>query len=144
MNNLLALSFISEESNSELSRRTSKLAIEELERALNQGALPDEINTQRIVMACLRHDIIAPGDGIGGRIINQIADAFPESVNLKLLKIRQLLNTGRIAEARGLAIALNQARGGGGQDLGGVALDKIVQDTFSAAEGLAHGILAKM
>lgn len=140
MNNLLAISFISQESNRALSQLTSTLAIEALERALNAGAIPDEINAQRIVMACLRHDIIVPGDGIGGRILSRVADTFPESENLSLLKIRQLLNTGRIAQARELAISINQARGGLIQTLGPAELDGVVRDTFSAAESLAQGI----
>jgi hypothetical protein len=144
MNNLLALSFISEESNRALSQQTSTLAIEALESALNNGAIPNETNLQRIVMACLRHDIIAPGDGIGGRIITRVADTFPDSENLSLLKIRQLLNTGRVAQARELALAINKARGGVNQTLAPAELDKLARDTFSAAESLAQGILGKI
>jgi hypothetical protein len=73
-----------------------------------------------------------------------VADTFPDSENLSLLKIRQLLNTGRVAQARELALAINKARGGVNQTLAPAELDKLARDTFSAAESLAQGILGKI
>ncbi len=98
MVDLLVLSSSLQNHALELSGHCSSLAISSALRALREGAQPLGTSTLHIVNTCLRHDILFR-DGQGAQAINQYAEALPHISIFSLLKLRSLLNHGRIQEA---------------------------------------------
>jgi hypothetical protein len=129
MAELLAMSTSSEGRAIELSSYCSALAISCALRALREGAHPSETITLRVVTACLRHDILFR-DGLGARAIDQFAEALPHIPIFSLLKLRSLLNNGKVHEARTIAQLVSQ--------------DGRTEDVFLAAERAATLLIEQL
>jgi hypothetical protein len=145
MENLLSFSASAEPTCKELSGYTSMLAIKSALQALQEGAAPSDTTTLRIINACLRHDINFR-DGIGARTIEEFAEALPQISIFPLLKLRNLLNTGRIAEARTLALSVIQnSRGDQTTIIDSCASEEDnINATFQAAERTATFLIDQL
>ncbi len=126
---LFAISVSSEHTSREVSSHTSTLAIRCALRALHEGAQPSEANILRIVNACLRHDILVR-DGLGSHAIDEFAEALPHISIFSLLKLRSLLNRGKVHEARTLAQLVSE--------------HAQTEDIFLAAERAATSLIEQL
>jgi len=129
MAELLAMSTSSENRSTVLSNYCSTLAISSALRGLHEGAPPSDSSTLRFVSACLRHDILFR-DGLGARAIDEFAEALPHVPIFSLLKLRALLNNGKVHEARTIAEL--------------VAKDGKTEDVFQAAERAATLLIEQL
>jgi hypothetical protein len=129
MAELLAVSTSSESHAIELSSYCSVLAISSALRALREGAQPSDTSTLRVVSTCLRHDILFR-DGLGARTIGEFAEALPHIPIFSLLKLRELLNNGKIQEARSIAELVSK--------------DGKTEDVFLAAERAATLLIEQL
>jgi len=102
MINLLTLSAAAEPNNSTLASHTSELTLQAAQRALSEGAIPTDNHMMNVVTACLRHDMLFR-NGLGAETICIFADALPQIPAWTLLKLRTLLNSGKVSEAHALA-----------------------------------------
>ncbi len=145
MENLLSISASAASTSRELSGYTSMLAIKSALHALQEGATPSDTTTLRIINACLRHDIKF-GDGLGTRTIERFAVSLPQITIFPLLKLRTLLNTGRMGEAR--ALALTVIRNSSGEETEIIDNCKNVEEsinaTFQVAERAATFLIEQL
>lgn len=126
---LIALSASAENRAVELSCYCSSLAIASALRALHEGAQLSDTHILNIVNACLRHDILFK-DGLGAQAINQYAEALPHVSIFSLLKLRTLLNHGKVHEAQAIAKLVSK--------------DGRTEDVFSAAERAATLLIERL
>ncbi|MFN4896209.1 MAG: glycosyltransferase [Pseudomonadota bacterium] len=127
--NLSSASISLEKRNFGLSHYASSLAIQSALRALREGAQPSAADRTRIIGTCLRHDMLFR-DGLGNEALEVFADAVPDHSIFLLLKLRSLLNKGKLQEARAFAQT--------------VAADISAEDAFHAAEHAAAVLIEQL
>ena len=103
------------------------MSLDAAERALELGTPPTDGQAALLVRGCIHHDRIL-GDNRGARIIAELAEMFPDRHIFSLLKVRTLLNSGKLAEAKKLALQISSAS---------------PEQTFYEAERAAHLILVR-
>jgi hypothetical protein len=126
MINLLSISLYAEGEHPGLSRSSSTLALQSALRALSDGHSFRDSEIEQIIKCALRHDILF-GDRMGASAIDIFYSAFPKAPIFALLKLRALLNSGRITEATSLSLEIAP----------GVA----PQETFAIAERAAGAFI---
>jgi hypothetical protein len=103
------------------------MSLDAAERAIELGTPPTDGQAALLVRGCIHHDRIL-GDNRGARIIAELAEMFPDRHIFSLLKVRTLLNSGKLAEAKKLALQISSAS---------------PEQTFYEAERAAHLILVR-
>jgi hypothetical protein len=126
MTNLFSISLSAEAEHPGLSKSCSTLALQSALRALSEGHTFRDNEIEQIIKCALRHDILV-GDKMGAALIERFYNAFPKAPIFALLKLRTLLNSGRISEATSLSLEISP----------GVA----PQETFAIAERAAGAFI---
>lgn len=101
-------------------------ALNAADKALALGTLPSDEQIALAIRGCIQHDRVLGGDR-GACLIAAFAHAFPELYIFSLLRVRNLLNTGKQQEAWKLAQSIS---------------DNPPEHTFHEAEYAASLILA--
>jgi hypothetical protein len=105
MMNLHVMSNLMSEVNRGYSCELLRLSLESVRKAIAERATPDSPEVVYTAKSCLRYDSLS-GDTEGLTTISLCAEAFPNIPLFGLLKIRGLLNSGRIDEATSCANSL--------------------------------------
>jgi hypothetical protein len=95
---LISMSCLIEELNRAIACEITRLSFEAVRRGLLENARPNSMQSAFIMKICLKHDALTKQSD-GAKLIKQFADTFPESQLFSLLRIRALLNEGKMSEA---------------------------------------------
>ena len=81
-------------------------SLDAAEQALALGVAPNDDQIALLIRGCIHHDRLLT-DERGTRIVTELAEMFPDRYIFSLLHVRTLLNTGRHAEAKELALQIS-------------------------------------
>lgn len=84
------------------------MSLDAAEQAIALGTPPTEGQSTLLVRGCIHHDRIL-GNDRGARIIAELAEMFPDQYIFLLLRVRTLLNSGKLTEAKKLALEISSS-----------------------------------
>jgi len=102
---MYAISSLLSKVNPAYSREVLILALTAARKGLKEGAKPSSLEVSYIVRTCLMHDV-RESSSEGNVLVFEFAGAYPDLQLFTLLKIRSLLNQGRVQEATNAARAI--------------------------------------